>query len=85
MMPGADKWQVGPAYLCQWFAIRTPLETLIEEIAASLYRKLDPNAQPPLADEGRAAGRDRLGRGRVDHVGVISGDLVVQALGRVGE
>ena len=41
--------------------------------------------QPPLADESVAARRDLLGRGRVDHVGVIGGDLVVQAVGRVGE
>src|SRR3954464_12077364 len=41
--------------------------------------------EPPLSDEGLTAGLDFLGRGGVDHVGVIGGDLVVQALGRVGE
>src|SRR6187431_3116197 len=41
--------------------------------------------QPPLSDEGLTAGLDFLGRGGVDHVGVIGGDLVVQALGRMRE
>src|SRR5947207_10801290 len=39
--------------------------------------------EPPLAQEGLAASGDLRGRGSVDHVGVIGGDLVVQALGRV--
>src|SRR2546430_10487065 len=58
-----------------------------EEAVASFLQAVGDSAmtQPPLADEGRAAGRDRLGRGRVDHVGVISGGLVVQALRRGGE
>ena len=33
--------------------------------------------QPPLADEGLAARCDLLGRGRVDHVGVIGGLKVI--------
>ena len=41
--------------------------------------------QPPLADEGLATDRDRFGRGRIDHVGVVGGDLVMQALGGMGE
>jgi hypothetical protein len=41
--------------------------------------------EPPLADEGLAAGFDLLWGRRVDHVGVIGGHFVVQALGRVGE
>src|SRR5258707_6491866 len=41
--------------------------------------------QPPLADEGLATVFDVGRRGGVDHVGVIGGHLVVQALGRVGE
>ena len=39
--------------------------------------------EPPLADEGLAAQRDLLARRRVDHVVVIGGDLVMQALGRM--
>src|SRR6516164_3199462 len=42
-------------------------------------------AQPPLADEGLAALLDLLGRGRIDHVGVVGGHLVVQSLGRMRE
>src|SRR5215204_4246121 len=41
--------------------------------------------EPPLADEGLAARLDLRGRGRVDYVGVIGGDLLVQALGRMRE
>ena len=41
--------------------------------------------QPPLADEGLATVFDVGRRGGVDHIGVIGGHLVVQALGRVGE
>ena len=41
--------------------------------------------EPPLADEGLAPLFDLLGRRGVDHVGVVGGDLLVQALGRVGE
>ena len=41
--------------------------------------------EPPFADEGLAAGFDLLTRRRVDHVVVIRGDLVMQALGRVRE
>src|SRR6516165_6282695 len=37
--------------------------------------------EPPLADEGLAAGFDLLRGCRVDHVGVIGGHFVVQALG----
>jgi hypothetical protein len=36
--------------------------------------------EAPLADEGFAAGLDLLTRRRVDHVVVIRGDLVMQAL-----
>src|SRR5437879_5127473 len=39
--------------------------------------------EPPFADEGLATGLDLLTRGRVDHVVVIRGDLLVQALGRM--
>jgi hypothetical protein len=39
--------------------------------------------EPPLADEGLAAGFNLLARGGVDHVGVVGGDLLVQALGGV--
>src|SRR6266536_3537790 len=41
--------------------------------------------KPPSADEGFAARFDLLTRRRIDHVGVVGGDLVVQALGRVRE
>jgi hypothetical protein len=41
--------------------------------------------EPSLVEEGLVAGGDLLGRGRVDHVGVVGGHLVVQAFGRVGE
>src|SRR6202163_4846552 len=41
--------------------------------------------QPPFADEGLAASRDLLRRRRIDHVVVIRGDLVVQALRGMGE
>ena len=41
--------------------------------------------EPPLADEGLAAGFNLLARGGVDHVGVVGGDLLVQALGGVRE
>jgi hypothetical protein len=41
--------------------------------------------EPPLANEGLAARLDLLGRGGVDHVGVIGVDVLVQALGRMRE
>ena len=41
--------------------------------------------EPPLSDEGLAAGFNLLARGGVDHVGVVGGDLLVQALGGVRE
>ena len=41
--------------------------------------------EAPFADERLPPRFDLLGRGRVDHVGVISGDLFVQAFRRVGE
>ena len=41
--------------------------------------------KPPLADEGLAADFNLLARGGVDHVGVVGGDLLVQALGGVRE
>ena len=41
--------------------------------------------EPPFADESFAARFDLLTRRRIDHVGVVGGDLVVQALGRVRE
>src|ERR1700720_3713298 len=41
--------------------------------------------EPPLADEGLATGFNLLARGGVDHVGVVGGDLLVQALGGVRE
>jgi len=41
--------------------------------------------EPPFADEDLAARFDLLTRRRVDHVVVIRGDLVMQALGRVRE
>src|ERR1700692_2508720 len=41
--------------------------------------------QPPFSDEGLAARRDLLRRRRIDHVVVIRGDLVVQALRGMGE
>src|SRR5207248_3435466 len=37
--------------------------------------------EPPLADEGLAARRDLLARRRVDHVVVISSELLMQAFG----
>ena len=39
--------------------------------------------EPPFADEGLAARFDLLARRRVDHVVVLGGDLLVQALGGV--
>src|SRR4051812_19009944 len=42
-------------------------------------------AQPPLAEKGLTSLLDLLGCGGVDHVGVVSRDLVVEALGRMGE
>ena len=58
-----------------------------EEAVAGFLQAVGDGAmtQPPLADEGLTAGLDFFGRGGVDHVGVIGGDLVVQTLGRVGE
>jgi hypothetical protein len=58
-----------------------------EELFVSFLEAIGnrPALKPPLADEGLAPGFDLLGRGRIDHVGVIGGDLVMQALGRVGE
>ena len=56
-----------------------------KEAVASFLQGDGAMTQPPLPDEGLAAGRDLLGRGRVDHVVVIGADLVVQALGRVCE
>jgi len=41
--------------------------------------------EAPFADERLAARLDLLAGRCVDHVGVIGGDLLVQALGRVGE
>src|ERR1022692_3211347 len=41
--------------------------------------------ETPLSDEGLAADLDLLTRGRVDHVVVIRGDLVMQTLGCVRE
>ena len=58
-----------------------------EEAVAGFLQAVGDGAvtEPPLADEGLAARLDLLGRGGVDHVGVVGGDLLVQALGRVGE
>ena len=39
--------------------------------------------EPPLADECLAAGFNLLARRRIDHVAVVGGDLLVQALGRM--
>jgi hypothetical protein len=39
--------------------------------------------EPPVADEGLATGRDLLARRRIDHVGAVGSDLLMQALGRV--
>jgi len=44
-----------------------------------------PVAKPPLTEEGLAPGLDLLGRRGVDHVGVVGGDLLVQALGGMAE
>ena len=41
--------------------------------------------EPPLADEGFAASLDVLTRRRIDHVAVVGADLLVQALGGMGE
>ena len=41
--------------------------------------------EPPFADEGLAASLDLLARRRIDHVVVVGGDLLVQALGSVRE
>src|SRR6202008_2900087 len=58
-----------------------------EEALAGFLQAVGDGAmtQPPPSDEGLTAGLDFLGRGGVDHVGVIGGDLVVQALGRMRE
>jgi hypothetical protein len=39
--------------------------------------------EAPLADEGLAPDLHVLTRGRIDHVVVIGGDLLMQALGRM--
>ena len=41
--------------------------------------------EPPFANEGFAARLDFFRRGRVDHVVIVGGDLLMQALGRVRE
>jgi hypothetical protein len=41
--------------------------------------------EPPFADEGLAARLDLLTRRRIDHIVVICGYLVMQALWRVRE
>jgi hypothetical protein len=41
--------------------------------------------EPPFADEGLAAALDLMTCRRIDHVGMVSGNLLVQALRRVGE
>src|ERR1700719_3648036 len=41
--------------------------------------------EPPLADEGGSALLDFCSRGGVDHVVVVSPNLLMQPLGRVGE
>ena len=41
--------------------------------------------KPPFADEGLAAALDPFAGRRIDHVGIVSGNLLVQALGCVGE
>ena len=41
--------------------------------------------EPPFADEGLATRCDFLGRGRIDHVGIVGTDLLMQTLGRVRE
>src|SRR5205807_9690572 len=58
-----------------------------EEAVAGFLQAVGDGAvlEPPLADEGLAACLDFLGRGGVDHVSVVGGDLVVQTLGRMGE
>jgi hypothetical protein len=58
-----------------------------EQGVACLFKAIGggPVPEPPLADEGLAPLFDLLGRRGVDHVGVIGGDLLVQALGRVAE
>ena len=54
-----------------------------EEGVAGLLQAIGdgPVAEPPLADKGPAPLLDLLCRGGVDHVGVVGGDLLVQALG----
>jgi hypothetical protein len=37
--------------------------------------------EPPLANEGLAPRRNLVGRGSIDHLGAVGGDLVMQALG----
>ena len=41
--------------------------------------------EPPLTDEGLVANLDLLRRCRIDHVVVVGADLLVQALGGMGE
>ena len=41
--------------------------------------------EPPFANEGLATRSDVLRRGRIDHVGIVGADFLMQALGRVRE
>src|SRR6202171_4408821 len=58
-----------------------------EQAFSSLFQAVGDGAvlEPPFADEGLAADLYLLGCRRVDHVIVIRGDLVMQALGGVRE
>src|SRR5260221_2623011 len=57
-----------------------------EPIAGFLQAVRDGSVlEPPLADEGFAALFDLFARCRIDHVVVVVRDLLMQALGRVGE
>src|SRR5262249_55395816 len=89
------KYSVSPMSLRGWSAVlcsraspltwRQPCEG--EQAVAGFLEAVGDRAmaQPPLADEGLAALLDLLGRGRINHVGVVGGHLVVQSLGRMRE
>jgi hypothetical protein len=58
-----------------------------EEPIAGFLQAVDDSfvLEPPFAHEGLASCRDLLAGRRVDHIVVVGGDLLVQALGRVGQ
>lgn len=66
-------------------ALRQPREG--EEPVAGFLQAVGDRTmlQPLFADEGLAPGFDLLVCRRVDHVVVVGGDLLVEALGRMGQ